>query len=37
MEGEGMRPPELEPEVAENGEPIPLESGQGGLEVDSNG
>ncbi len=37
MEGEGMRPPELEPEVAENGEPIPLEPGAGILEMHPNG
>jgi transcription termination factor Rho len=37
MEGEGMRPPDLEPEVAENGEPIPLEPGQGVLEMHPNG
>jgi len=37
MEGEGMRPPELEPEVAENGEPIPLEPGCGILEMHPNG
>ncbi|MFM8704426.1 MAG: transcription termination factor Rho, partial [Planctomycetia bacterium] len=37
MEGEGMRPPELEPEVAENGEPIPLEPCQGVLEMHPNG
>jgi len=37
MEGEGMRPPEFEPEVAENGEPIPLEPGQGVLEMHPNG
>ncbi len=32
-----MRPPELEPEVAENGEPIPLEPGSGVLEMHPNG
>jgi transcription termination factor Rho len=37
MEGEGMRPPDLEPEVAENGEPIPLEPGAGILEMHPNG
>jgi transcription termination factor Rho len=37
MEGEGMRPPELEPEVTENGEPIPLEPCQGILEMHPNG
>jgi transcription termination factor Rho len=37
MEGEGMRPPELESDVAENGEPIPLEPGQGVLEMHPNG
>jgi transcription termination factor Rho len=37
MEGEGMRPPELEPEVSENGEPIPLEPGNGILEMHPNG
>ncbi|MFM8498064.1 MAG: transcription termination factor Rho, partial [Planctomycetia bacterium] len=37
MEGEGMRPPEMEPEVTENGEPIPLEPGQGVLEMHPNG
>jgi transcription termination factor Rho len=37
MDGEGMRPPELEPEVAENGEPIPLEPGSGVLEMHPNG
>jgi transcription termination factor Rho len=37
MEGEGMQPPELEPEVAENGEPIPLEPGAGILEMHPNG
>ncbi|MFM7291396.1 MAG: transcription termination factor Rho [Planctomycetia bacterium] len=37
MEGEGMRPPELEPEVTENGEPIPLEPSQGILEMHPNG
>ncbi|NBW97361.1 MAG: transcription termination factor Rho, partial [Planctomycetia bacterium] len=31
------RPPELEPDVAENGEPIPLEPGQGVLEMHPNG
>ena len=37
MEGEGMRPPELEPEVTETGEPVPLEPGQGILEMHPNG
>jgi transcription termination factor Rho len=37
MDSEGMRPPELEPEVAENGEPIPLEPGSGVLEMHPNG
>ncbi|MFM9026184.1 MAG: transcription termination factor Rho [Planctomycetaceae bacterium] len=37
MEGEGMRPQELEPEVGENGEPIPLEAGNGVLEMHPNG
>ena len=37
MDSEGMRPPELEPEVAENGEPIPLEPGAGVLELHPNG
>ena len=37
MDGEGMRPPELEPEVGENGEPIPLEPGCGVLEMHPNG
>jgi transcription termination factor Rho len=37
MEGEGMRPPELEPEVGENGEPVPLEPGSGVLEMHPNG
>ena len=32
-----MRPPELEPEVTENGEPIPLEPGIGVLEMHPNG
>jgi len=32
-----MRPPDLEPEVAENGEPIPLEPGHGVLEMHPNG
>ena len=32
-----MRPPEMEPEVTENGEPIPLEPGQGVLEMHPNG
>ena len=32
-----MRPPELEPEVTENGEPIPLEPGAGVLEMHPNG
>jgi transcription termination factor Rho len=37
MEGEGMQPPDLEPEVSENGEPIPLEPGRGVLEMHPNG
>jgi hypothetical protein len=37
MEGEGMRPPEPEPEVSENGEPVPLEPGEGVLELHPNG
>ena len=37
MEGEGMRPPDMEPDVAENGEPIPLEPGHGVLEMHPNG
>jgi len=37
MDSEGMRPPEPEPEVAENGEPIPLEPGAGVLEMHPNG
>jgi transcription termination factor Rho len=37
MDSEGMRPPELEPEVSENGEPIPLEPGAGVLEMHPNG
>lgn len=37
MEGEGMQPPEMEPEVSENGEPIPLEPGSGVLEMHPNG
>ena len=32
-----MRPPEPEPEVTENGEPIPLEPGNGVLEMHPNG
>ena len=32
-----MRPPEAEPEVGENGEPIPLEPGAGVLEMHPNG
>ncbi len=32
-----MRPPEPEPEVTENGEPIPLEPGSGVLEMHPNG
>ena len=32
-----MRPPDLEPEFAENGEPIPLEPGSGVLEMHPNG
>jgi transcription termination factor Rho len=37
MDSEGMRPPEPEPDVTENGEPIPLEPGQGVLEMHPNG
>jgi len=37
MDSEGMRPPEPEPEVNENGEPIPLEPSQGVLEMHPNG
>jgi transcription termination factor Rho len=37
MDSEGMMPPEPEPEVAENGEPIPLEPGSGVLEMHPNG
>ena len=37
MDSEGMRPPEPEPEVTENGEPIPLEPGIGVLEMHPNG
>jgi transcription termination factor Rho len=37
MDSEGMRPPEPEPEVSENGEPIPLEPGVGVLEMHPNG
>ena len=37
MDSEGMRPPDPEPEVTENGEPIPLEPGQGVLEMHPNG
>ncbi len=37
MDSEGMRPPEPEPEVTENGEPIPLEPGNGVLEMHPNG
>ena len=37
MEGEGMQPPDLEPEVSENGEPIPIEPGSGVLEMHPNG
>ncbi len=37
MDSEGMRPPEPEPEVTENGEPIPLEPGHGVLEMHPNG
>jgi transcription termination factor Rho len=37
MDSEGMRPPEPEPEVSENGEPIPLEPGIGVLEMHPNG
>lgn len=32
-----MQPPDLEPEVSENGEPIPLEPGSGVLEMHPNG
>jgi transcription termination factor Rho len=37
MDSEGMRPPEPEPEVGENGEPIPLEPATGVLEMHPNG
>ena len=37
MDSEGMRPPEPEPEVTDNGEPIPLEPGKGVLEMHPNG
>ncbi|MBU6276401.1 MAG: transcription termination factor Rho, partial [Planctomycetes bacterium] len=37
MDSEGMRAPDAEPEVAENGEPIPLEPGAGVLEMHPNG
>ncbi len=38
MEGEAMQPPpDTEPEVAENGEPLPLEPGSGVLEMHPNG
>ena len=37
MDSDGMRPPELEPEVTENGEPIPLEPAGGVLEMHPNG
>ena len=37
MDSEGMRPPELEPEFTEDGEPIPLEPGNGVLEMHPNG
>jgi len=37
MDGEGMRPPEMESEIGENGEPIPLEAGNGVLEMHPNG
>jgi transcription termination factor Rho len=37
MDGEGMRPPEPESDVGENGEPIPLEPGNGVLEMHPNG
>ncbi|MFM7033714.1 MAG: transcription termination factor Rho [Planctomycetia bacterium] len=37
MEGEGMQPPEMEPEVSENGEAIPLEPASGVLEMHPNG
>ena len=36
-EGEGMRPPDAEPEIGENGEPVPLEQGSGVLEMHPNG
>ena len=37
MEGEGMQPPDMEPEVSENGEPVPLEPSSGVLEMHPNG
>jgi transcription termination factor Rho len=37
MDSEGMRPPDPEPEVLENGEPVPLEPGSGVLEMHPNG
>ena len=37
MDSDGMRPPDLEPEVTENGEPIPLEPASGTLEMHPNG
>ena len=37
MDSEGMRPPDLEPELLENGEPVPLEPGSGVLEMHPNG
>jgi transcription termination factor Rho len=37
MDSDGMRPPDPEPEVTENGEPIPLEPGTGVLEMHPNG
>lgn len=37
MDGEGMRAPEMESDVTENGEPIPLELGSGVLEMHPNG
>ncbi|MEI8071064.1 MAG: transcription termination factor Rho [Planctomycetota bacterium] len=37
MDSEGMRPPDLEPELQENGEPVPLEPSAGVLEMHPNG
>ncbi len=37
MDSEGMRPPDPEPEMLENGEPVPLEPGSGVLEMHPNG